>query len=123
MPQRYWRERGCVVVVFEGSYRVDVALDSIASALAEDPAPSAGLLLDLSESESFRARSSDALRLVADFLALRRDRFASHLATVGTSDLTYGLLRMGEVFASEHGLVSQTFRTRDEALDWLVASA
>jgi hypothetical protein len=119
VPLQYGRERGCVIVSFEGSYRMDEALEAIAAALGEPGEPAEGLLLDLSDSESFRARSTDGLRQVAEFLATRRECFSSRLATVGTSDLAYGLLRIGEVFASDRGIMVQAFRTRDEALAWL----
>jgi hypothetical protein len=106
-------------VNFEGSYRMGDALEAIAAALGEPGEPAVGLLLDLSDSESFRARSTDALREVVEFLATQRARFSSRLATVGTSDLAYGLLRIGEVFAGDRGITAQSFRTRDEALAWL----
>jgi hypothetical protein len=101
VPLQYGRERGCVIVSFEGSYRMDEALEAIAAALGEPGEP------------------ADGLRQVAEFLATRRECFSSRLATVGTSDLAYGLLRIGEVFASDRGIMVQAFRTRDEALAWL----
>lgn len=119
MPQRFWRERGVAIVAFEGTYQPDEALSAIEDALAAGQPDPAGLLLDLSESESFRGRSTEGLRRVAAFLAQRRDRFAHRLATVGASDLAYGLLRMGMVFTSDQGIESEVFRSRAEAMEWL----
>jgi hypothetical protein len=115
---RYWREQGCTVVVFEGTYSSEAALASIDAAL-RDGEPAVGLLLDLTDSLSFRERSADGLRRVVQFLAARRDRFSSRLATVGSTDLAFGLLRMGMVFAADQGLENEAFRSRDEALAWL----
>jgi hypothetical protein len=119
VPQRFWREQGCAVVVFEGTYLPEAALEAIEAALDESDEPVTGLLLDLSESASFRGRSTDGLRKVVQFLATRRDRFSSRLATVGESDLAFGLLRMGMVFASDQGITNEAFRVREDALAWL----
>ena len=119
MPLRFWREHGCAVVVFQGTYEPQTALAGIDEALAAEDEPALGLLLDLTDSESFRGRSTDGLRAVAQFLSTRRDRFSRRLATVGGSDLAYGLLRMATVFATEKGIESAAFRTREEALAWL----
>jgi len=121
MPLRFWREQGCAVVSFEGTYEPQAGLGAIEEALDAEPEPALGLLLDLTDSESFRGRSTDGLRVVAQFLSTRRDRFGSRLATVGGSDLAYGLLRMGTVFAADKGIESAVFRTRAEALAWLQA--
>lgn len=118
MGVRFWTERGCAVVAFEGSYDAAEALQVVDEALHASPSIT-GLLLDLSQSESFRSRSADDLRGIAGFLSNRRELFSSRLATVGRSDLAYGLLRMGTVFASEYGIQTETFRTRAEALAWL----
>ena len=120
MPLHFWRERGCAIVSFEGEYDAGEALRSIDAALAETPA-AAGLLLDLTDSVSFRKRSSEDLRHIATFLSQRRELFGSCLAAVGRSDLTYGLLRMGTVFTTEHGIEAEAFRSRERALDWLKA--
>ena len=104
---------------FTGRYEAEAALVVINEALDADDARVSGLLLDLTESESFRERSADGLRHVAQFLASRRDRFSFRLACVGTTDLAYGLLRMGMVYATDQGVETEVFRTRDEALRWL----
>lgn len=122
MGARFWVERGCALVAFEGTYAASEALTVIDAGLRTD-APVTGLLLDLTESESFRTRSADDLREVAMFLSSRRTLFGSRLATVGRSDLAYGLLRMGTVFATTHGLVNEAFRTREEAVAWLCRDA
>jgi hypothetical protein len=115
---RFWRERGCALVAFDGTYDGAAALAVIDEALRASP-PAVGLLLDLSASESFRGRSSDDLRGIATFLSSRRALFGARLATVGRSDLSYGLLRMGTVFVSQHGIETEVFRSREEAVAWL----
>lgn len=119
MSSHHWREQEYAIVVFEGQYEPSSALDMIDAALGTDGPPVRGLLLDLSESGSFRTRSADGLRMVAEFLASRRERFGGRLAVVGAGDLVFGLLRMGMVFVSDHDIVGEVFRDRDEALGWL----
>ena len=106
-------------MVFEGVYAPEDAFAAIDGALDLSDAVAAGLLLDLTASRSFRDRSAPGLRRVAEFLATRRARFSSRLATVGASDLAFGLLRMGMVFTSDQGIETEVFRTHEEALVWL----
>ena len=120
MPLHYWRERGCAIVSFEGEYDAAAALREIDNALAVEPPPG-GLLLDLTDSVSFRKRSAEDLRQIAAFLSARRTRFGSVVATVGHTDLAFGLLRMATVFTAEHGIVAEAYRTRARALAWLCA--
>lgn len=119
MPSHHWRDQDYAIVVFEGQYQPSSALDVIDAALGSDGPPVRGLLLDLTDSESFRARSSEGLRSVAQFLASRRERFGGRLAVVGAGDLVFGLLRMGMVFVSNHDIVGEVFRDRESALTWL----
>ena len=118
MPIQFWRESGCVIVTFEGTYDAQAGLAVIDEALRAESGAS-GLLLDLSDSMSFRTRSAEDLRGIAAFLSTRRSLFHSRLATVASSDLAYGLLRMGTVFSSDQGIDSAAFRSRDEAVAWL----
>lgn len=106
-------------MVFEGVYAPDDAFEAIDAALDLSESVAKGLLLDLTASRSFRDRSAAGLRRVAEFLASRRERFSSRLATVGASDLAFGLLRMGMVFTSDQGIETEVFRTHEEALAWL----
>lgn len=119
MAPRYWKEENYAIVVFEGEYEPAFALQVIGEAVGSDGPPMRGLLLDLTDSESFRSRSADGLRLVAQFLSSKRERFGSRLAVVGAGDLAFGLLRMGMVFASDRDIVGEVFRDRGLALTWL----
>ena len=118
MALTFSTERGCTTVIFEGDYEAESALGTIDEAL-KATGPTTGLLLDLSDSTSFRQRSAEDLRGIASFLSTRRALFGSRMATVGQSDLAYGLLRMGTVFCSEQGIETATFRSRAEAVEWL----
>jgi hypothetical protein len=119
MGLHYWREGGLAVVRYEGTYEAHAALRAIDEVLAESDDAAAGLLLDLSASESFITRSSAELRTIAQFLAERRERFSSRVAAVGESDLTFGMLRMGMVYVADLGMATEAFRSREKAMAWL----
>ena len=123
MTPRHWREGDYGLVVFEGEYEASYALVVIDEAVGTSGPPLRGLLLDLTESNSFRSRSAHGLRTVAQFLASRQERFSRRLALVGGTDLAYGLLRMGIVYVSDQGIHGEVFRDRDRALAWLRAAS
>ena len=64
--------------------------------------------------------SSDDLRSLA-VSGKNRDLSKSRVAFVASSDLTFGLARMHEVFREHSGFSSKVFRDEDEAIRWLVA--
>jgi hypothetical protein len=59
---------------------------------------------------------------MAHFLAGRGRAFGGRLAIVAASDLAYGLMRMGGVFAEHDGLAAEVFRDAVSAEEWLTAS-
>ena len=93
---------------------VDEALDAFGDEV------SAGLLFDLTGSESLGDRTADDLRAMAIFLASRGSRFSSRLAMVAVTDVAYGLMRMGAVTAESQGIAAHVFRDYGSARRWLV---
>lgn len=63
--------------------------------------------------------SSDDLRALAEH-GRARDALESRAAVVASSDLSFGLMRMHEVFRQQEGLSHRVFREEQEAVRWLV---
>lgn len=64
----------------------------------------------------------DDIRRIADFCAESRAQFGhTRMAVVAGHDLEYGLARMWGTFVDGRwDVAAQTFRTRDDALRWLL---
>ena len=121
MAIQHRREGNIAVVAAAGRYTAAELRDVIDAALASfGDDGSAGLLLDLSESESVGERTAEDLRAMALFFASRGHRFSSRLAMVAVTDIAYGLMRMGAVTAESQGIAAHVFRDYGSARRWLV---
>lgn len=121
MAIEHRREGNVAVVTARGRYSMAELRDGIDEALdAFGDEVSAGLLFDLTASESLGDRTADDLRAMAIFLASRGSRFSSRLAMVALTDVAYGLMRMGAVTAESHGIAAHVFRDYGSARRWLV---
>jgi len=115
------REGNVAVVTARGRYSMAELRTSIDDALdAFGDEVSAGLLFDLTGSESLGDRSAEDLRAMAIFLASRGSRFSSRLAMVAVTDVAYGLMRMGAVTAESQGIAAHVFRDHGSARRWLM---
>lgn len=120
MAIEHRREGNVAVVAARGRYSVAELRDGIDAALEVfRDEPSAGLLFDLSASESLGERTADDLRAMAIFLASRAGRFSQRLAMVAVTDVAYGLMRMGAVTVESQGVVARVFRDHGSARRWL----
>ena len=121
MAIEHRREGNVAVVTARGRYSTAELRDVIDAALAAfGDDTSAGLLLDLSGSESVGERTAEDLRAMALFFASRGSRFSSRLAMVAVTDVAYGLMRMGAVTAESQGIAAHVFRDYGSARRWLV---
>lgn len=78
-----------------------------------------GLLFDVSQSTSLRQRDARGIRAMAAFLAHLAARYHLRIALVGTSDLAFGLMRLGAADLEAVGVDTWVFRTNTEAERWL----
>ena len=82
--------------------------------------PLRGLLLDARGSTTASKRTSAQIRSIANELARNASDFGGRLALLASSDVVYGLMRMGEVWFQAGGEVfSRVFRDEGEAVAWL----
>lgn len=115
------RELGLTVIAVRGDVpagEIELVLEAF---YAEAPTPL--LLWDLSQADFAGLAPADLRRLI--LLAKRRAhlREGGRSALVASRDLEFGMARMGEILAEvlEHPAPHKAFRTRDEALAWLVS--
>jgi hypothetical protein len=78
-----------------------------------------GLLFDLSESVSFRDRTSADVDLVVGFMAARRDGFGARLGLVPPVHAPGQLLRLVGHVAEGSGIAAHVFREVNTARAWL----
>ena len=121
MAIEHRRDGNVAVVTARGRYSMAELRDGVDEALdAFGDEVSAGLLFDLTGSESLGDRTAEDLRAMAIFLASRGERFSRRLAMVAVTDVAYGLMRMGAVTAELHGIAAHVFRDHGSARRWLV---
>lgn len=87
----------------------------------EDPAcpDSVALLLDVTRSSSLAERAPNEIRKVAEFLGPFAERIGGRCAVFATSNVHYGLSRMGAVYCEGVGVSARVFRDLGDALEWL----
>ena len=123
MTVRARREGAMAIVVAEGRYDVSELRAAFEAALAPFTVAAAdGLLLDVSGSQVLGERSAQDVRLMGHFVASRADRFSHRFAIVASSDLGFGLMRLGSVVTESQGVTTHVFRDHASALAWLGAT-
>jgi hypothetical protein len=123
MAVYHFTDRGYPVIAAIGEYEREEFLAVLERTLAElRGLPAAGMLIDVSQSIALPRRSNDDMYSFGMTMMSQRDLFANRLAIVATTDVTFGLMRMGLARASECGLESQVFRDYERALAWLCAA-
>jgi hypothetical protein len=118
------RDGAIAIVTASGQYEMSELRDGVDSALAAFGSDGAsGLLVDLSDSQVMPDRSSQDLQTMAYFLVSRAQQFARRLAMVASTDLAFGMMRMGTVVVESQGVAARVFRDRAAAMTWLVPSS
>jgi hypothetical protein len=105
-----------------GDYSAAALRELVAHALHEDACPpNPVLLFDLRESLAIAQRSASDIQDVARFLAAIDRQPNLRVAMVVSTDLAFGLMRMGSVFAAQAGAVPGVFRDIEPARAWLLS--
>jgi len=83
------------------------------------------VLWDLSAATFDAVQSADVERFSAAVAPLVKDRVGGKSAVVAASDLAFGFSRMYQAYREIHqiSLPYRSFRTRQEAIDWLLSDA
>lgn len=121
MPVSYSFDGRIVVMRMDGDYTTADLKAGVLEALDDARCPTdAVLMFDLRESTSIKGRSPAEVQDMASFLAGQRDRFSKRVAMVTSSDVAYGLMRIGAVYVERGGVTPEVFRDLEEAKTWLV---
>jgi len=123
MPVFTKMQDGVLYMVVDGDYTSDELRRKGAAAL-EDPATPTPVpvLVDMSGAAGLRKKGVEAIRGTTDFFSARAE-YVERVALLAPSDLAYGVMNQGAVFAEGRGLEARPFRTRAEALEWLQRSS
>ena len=76
--------------------------------------------MDVSQSKSLEKRSAEEIRNIVDFIGFSVQKVNHKCAVLVSTDIHYGLSRMGSVFSESYGAEVNVFRDIKEALDWLM---
>jgi hypothetical protein len=120
MPVTWSLDGDLVQLTLEGHYQPTDIIDAFLSALADRRCPpEVSLLLDTTRSQSLDIRSPREIRHVAEYLGPYRKRIRGRCAVVVSTDLHFGLSRMGSAYSESVGVDAGVFRSKTRALDWL----
>ncbi len=121
MPADYHFDDRIIVVRGHAKYTTEELRTAVLGALADPERPvNAVLMLDLRTSNAVRTRTSAQVRDMADFLSREAAGFGSRLGMVTSTDVQFGLMRLGAAYAENEGVDAAVFRDYDEARAWLL---
>ena len=113
-----------VVIHMDGDYTTAQLREVVLRALDDSACPSKPvLLLDGHSSAVLSTRTPADVQEMGRFCASIAPRFGGRAAVVATTDLAYGLVRIGAVFAEQGGVGTQVFRSLNAARAWLLTEA
>lgn len=121
MPVDYAIQNGILRLTLSGASAPGDLAAAVSAALDDQGRPMLrGMLLDARGSTSAARRTTAEIRAIAGDLAHHAEDFGGRLALLATSDVVYGLMRMGEVWFQAGGdAFSRVFRDEGEAMAWL----
>jgi hypothetical protein len=121
MPVTHSYDGRIIVVKMDGEYSTNELKAGILAALDDPKCPKdAVFLFDMRASDAIQGRTPAEVQDMAEFLASQRERYARRVAMVTGSDVAYGLMRIGSVYAEHGGVMPEVFRDFEEAKKWLV---
>jgi len=122
MPVCYTFEDRVLHLRMIGDYVPGEIRERVLAALGDSNLP-AGVrfLFDVSQSSALGTRTPEDLRAMAAFLARLAPKFGNRLAMLVSNPLQYGLLRIGEAYSEQGGMVARVFYNEREALEWLLS--
>jgi len=103
-----------------GKYEPDDVIKTFESALNDPKCPNpASLLVDVRRSETLATAEISDIRRVAEYVGPFARRVGGRVAVVASSDVHFGLSRLGSVYTETVGVEAQVFRDVESAVSWL----
>ncbi len=110
---------GVLIVTVDGDYTPgELSRAGERGLQSEDVPTPVAVLLDMSGAAGLRQKSTDELELIGEFFG-ERTELMTRVAVLAPSDLAYGLMNVGGVFASSTRIPTRPFRDRAPAMEWL----
>jgi len=124
MAVQYSIRQGIIRMEFVGTYEPRDVVSSFLDALADPTCPTpAGLLIDVTRSETLESRPAADIRMVAEFLEPYSDRIGGRCAVVVASEAQFDKSQIGALRSKAVGIDAQVFGSIDEATAWLDGSS
>ncbi len=124
MPVSYAFVGELLKLELRGASAPDDLIRTFVTAMNDPKCPKpASLVLDVTGSESLAAESIPEIRRVAEYLGPYAARIGGRAAVVASSDVHFGLSRVGSVYSEGVGVDVQVFRDLESALAWLASPA
>lgn len=120
MSVRYTISGRLLHLYLEGTYAPGDVVTTFDRAL-EDPAlpMDARLVIDVRQSDVFQNRETADIQRVAEAFRPRAHRVGGRCAMLVSSQVQYGVARMGAAFAEARAVEARVFTDLGEALAWL----
>jgi hypothetical protein len=120
MPVLYNIQGNLLRMEFVGQYEPDDIIKTFVAAMNDPACPNpAALLVDVRRSEILATAPVAEIRRVAEFLGPYAARIGGRCAMVASSDVHFGLSRLGSVYSEGVGVEVQVFRDLESAAVWL----
>jgi hypothetical protein len=104
-----------------GIYDIEELKSEFSKALNDPDFPiNVAFLMDVSQSKSLDKRSAEEIKHIVEFIGFSVEKVNNRCAVLVSTDIHYGLSRMGSVFSESYGAEVKVFRDIKEALDWLM---
>lgn len=119
----YRMDKGCIVLVSEGSVQYEEGLQIFTEAIAAaqaSPHTHWHILFDITKSEE--DRSEQELRGIASFVAANKEILSGRCAIVAADPLHFGLSRMFQAYCASIEVSVEIFEDLEAAHSWLKAT-
>lgn len=120
MPVHYSFHGDLLKIELVGQYQPDDVITAFMNAMNDPKCPNpAALLLDVRQSETLASAAVADIRRVAEYVGPFAARVGGRVAVVASSDVHFGLSRLGSVYSEGVGVEAQVFRDVESAVAWL----
>jgi len=120
MSVSYTIEKSLLRLTLEGEYAPEDIVRQFLAAIDDPKCPKpAALLVDVTRSASLATRPVEQIRMIAERLGEFTERIGGRCAVLASSDVNFGLSRLGSVYSEGVGVSTSVFRDLPEALAWL----
>jgi hypothetical protein len=120
MPVTYAIQGKFIKMELVGQYQPDDVIKTFEKAMSDPKCPNpAALLVDVRRSETLASAPVPEIRRVAEYIGPFSARVGGRVAVVASSDIHFGLSRLGSVYSEGVGVEAQVFRDVESAAAWL----